>query len=74
MPAFGGRLSTTQIDANREPPLLVEEANAAVRWVSRALVDLDQDAPDATAAIIDGLGCVLALGLFAAVARDLVDA
>ena len=45
-------------------------ATAAVGWLSRAMVDLDQDAPDAAAAIIDGLGRVLALEVFAAVACD----
>lgn len=58
---------------DREPPSLVGEANAAVRWLSQAIVDLDQDAPDTTAALVDGLGRLLALGMFAAVAHDLVD-
>ena len=65
-------LSSARLD--REPPSLVEEANAAVRWLSQAIVDLDQDAPDATAALVDGLGRLLALGVFAAVAHDVVGA
>ena len=46
---------------NREPPSLVELAQEAVRWLSRAIADLDQEAPDATAAIVDHLGRILAL-------------
>lgn len=60
-----GLLESVGLD--REPPSLVEEANAAVRWLSQAIVELDQDAADATAAIIDGLGCVFSLEVFAAV-------
>ena len=53
---------------NREPPSLVEQAQEAVRWLSRAMVELDQDAPDAAAAIADALGRMLALHVFADVA------
>jgi hypothetical protein len=63
-----GLLESARVD--REPPSFIEVATAAVGWLSRAMVDLDQDAPDAAAAIIDGLGRVLALEVFAAVACD----
>jgi hypothetical protein len=53
---------------NREPPSLVEQAQEAVRWLSRAIIDLDHDAPDAASAIADALGRLLALHAFAAVA------
>ena len=53
---------------DREPPSLVELAQEAVSWLSRAIVDLDQDARDATAAIADCLGRILALYVFADVA------
>ena len=56
----------------REPPSLVE-AQEAVRWLSRAIVDLDEDAPDATAALVDGLGRMLALHVFADVAGKPTD-
>jgi hypothetical protein len=49
----------------REPPALVELAQEAVSWLSCAIVDLDQDARDAAAAIADGLGRALALYVFA---------
>ena len=54
---------------NREPPSLVDHAQEAVSWLSRALVELDRDAPDAAAAIVDALGRILALHVFAEVAR-----
>jgi hypothetical protein len=57
----------------REPPSLVEQAQEAVRWLSRAIVDLDEDSPDAAAAIVDGLGRVFALHVFADVARTSTD-
>ena len=52
----------------REPPSLVEQAQEAVRWLSRAIVDLDEDSLDAAASIADGLGRMLALHVFADVA------
>jgi hypothetical protein len=53
----------------REPPSLVEQAQEAVGWLSRAIIELDQDGPDAPAAIVDGFGRILALYMFAAIAR-----
>lgn len=58
---------------NREPPSLVENAQEAVRWLSRAIVDLDQNSPDAAAAIVDSLGRILALDIFANVAGKPAD-
>jgi hypothetical protein len=55
---------------NREPPSLVEQVQDAVSWLSRAIIDLDQDAPDAGAAIVDALGRILALHVFADVRAD----
>ena len=57
----------------REPPSLVERAQEAVRWLSRAIVDLDEDSPDAAAALVDGLGRILALHIFADVAGKPTD-
>ena len=53
---------------SREPPSLVENSQEAVRWLSRAIVDLDQDSTDVAAAIVDTLGRILALDVFANVA------
>jgi len=58
---------------NREPPSLVEQAQEAVRWLSRAIVELDHDAQEAAAATADGLGRILALHVFADVARTPTD-
>ena len=57
----------------REPPSLVERAQEAVRWLSRAIVDLDEDSPDAAAALVDGLGRILALHVFAGIAGKPTD-
>jgi hypothetical protein len=53
----------------REPPSLVTRAQEAVSWLSHAIIELDQDARDAAAAIVDSLGRVLPLYVFAGVAR-----
>ena len=58
---------------NRDPPSIVALAQAAVHWVSRAIAELDQDAPDATAAIVDGLGRILALDVFVDVSQEPTD-
>jgi hypothetical protein len=50
---------------HREPPSVVEHVQEAVRWLARAIINLDQDAPDTSAAIADGLGRLLALCVFA---------
>jgi hypothetical protein len=60
-------LKAARID--REPPSLVEHAQEAIRWLSHAIIELDQDTRDAAAAIADGLGRTLALYAFADVAR-----
>jgi hypothetical protein len=51
----------------------VEQAQEAVRWLSRAIVDLDHDAPDGAAAIVDAVWRTLALHVFADVARGPTD-
>ena len=67
------RRSSQAARLNREPPSLVEQAQEAVRWLSRAIIDLDEDSPDAAAALVDGLGRMLALHVFAEVAREPTD-
>jgi hypothetical protein len=54
---------------NREPPSIVQQSQEAVRWLSRAIIDLHQETRDAAAAIAEGLGHALALDVFADVAR-----
>jgi hypothetical protein len=61
------------LDAARlhhEPPSVVEHAQDAVRWLSHAIINLDQDALDAAAAIADALGRLLILCVFTDSARD----
>ncbi|MGH2890539.1 MAG: hypothetical protein ACRDNJ_13035 [Solirubrobacteraceae bacterium] len=53
----------------REPPSLVEQAQEAVCWLSRAIVDLSEDSPDTAATLVGALGRMLALHAFASVAR-----
>jgi hypothetical protein len=52
-----------------EPPSLLKHAQDAIRWLSRAIIDVSDNAPDATAGIVDAIGHTLALVVFAEVAR-----
>lgn len=61
-----------QARLHREPPSAVEYAQGAVRWISQAIINLDQDTPDAPAAIADALGRLLALYVFTDVAHNRV--
>jgi hypothetical protein len=63
-----------QARLHREPPSVVEHAQEAVRWLADAIINLDQDAPDTPAAIADSLARLLALCVFANVARSPADA
>jgi hypothetical protein len=58
---------------NHEPPSFVEQAQEAVRWLSRAIVDLDEGSPEAAATIADVLGHILALHVFSDVVREPTD-
>lgn len=58
---------------NREPPSLVEQAQEVVRWLSRAIIDLDENAPDTATAVVDAIGRILALHVFAGVACTPTD-
>ena len=66
-----GLLETARL--NRDPPSLVEQAQEAISWLSRAIVDFDGDSRDAAAALVDGLGRMLALDVFASVAGEPTD-
>jgi hypothetical protein len=54
----------------REPPSVVENTQDVVRWLSRAIINHDQDAPDVSAAIADALGRLLAVYVFTDIARN----
>jgi hypothetical protein len=57
---------------DQEPPSVVQHTQDALGWLARAIVDLDQGAPEAAEAIADALGRVLVVCVFADVARDRV--
>lgn len=56
---------TTSAKLDREPPSIVSCAQDCVGWLAQAIAELDHDAPDATRAISEALGRLLALSLFA---------
>jgi hypothetical protein len=64
-------LQSARIDD--EPPSLVQHAQEAVHWISTAVIDLDQDAPDTPEALTDALGRLLTLSTFANAARERND-
>jgi hypothetical protein len=55
--------------ANLEPPSAVQHVQDAVRWLSSAIVELDQGSPEASAAIADALARLLVVFAFTQVAR-----
>lgn len=57
---------------HQEPPAVVEHAQEAIRWLARAIIDLDRAKPDASAAIAETLARMLTLSVFADVARGRV--
>ena len=50
--------------ADLEPPSAVHHAQDAVRWLSSAIVELDQGSPEASAAITDALARLLVVVVF----------
>jgi hypothetical protein len=57
---------------HRDPPSIVEHAQDAVSWLSRAVINLAEDGPDASAAIADSLARLLTLCMFADIGRSQV--
>jgi hypothetical protein len=54
-----------------EPPKIVQDAQEQVSWLSLALLELDQDSPEAPTAITETLGRLLTLSVFAELAQPL---
>ena len=50
---------------------MVREAQDAISWLSRALVELDQDSAETANALSEALERLLAISVFANTARDL---
>jgi hypothetical protein len=65
-------LESARLD--QEPPSLVQHAQDAVGWLASAVIDLDQDAPEISAALADGLGRLLTLSVFVDAALERVRA
>ena len=50
---------------------MVRDAQDAISWLSRALIELDQDSAETTNALSEALARLLAVWVFADTARDL---
>lgn len=53
----------------REPPTAVEQAQNAISWLSRVLVEVDQDSPETPTALTETLARLLTVWVFTDVAR-----
>lgn len=53
-----------------EPPTVVRQAQEAIGWLSRSLVELDRSSVEATASIAESLARLLTVWLFANQARE----
>ncbi len=60
-------LESSRVD--QEPPSLVRQTQEAVRWLSSSIACLDEDSPEATAALTDTLARLLVACVFADAAR-----
>ncbi len=56
---------------NEEPPTIVREAQDAIGWLSRALIELDEDSAEAPNALSEVLARLLAAWAFVETARGL---
>ena len=50
---------------------MVREAQDAISWLSRSLIDLDQDSAETASALSEALARLLAIWVFAETTRDL---
>lgn len=55
---------------NNEPPTVVRQTQEVISWLSRAVLELDQDSPEAPTALAEALARLLTLWAFADVARS----
>ena len=60
-------------DPSEEPPTFVRQAQEAIGWLSRAVVELDQDSAEASTALTDTLARLLTVWAFADAAGDQRD-
>jgi hypothetical protein len=64
----GPVMQGARLDA--DPPTLVREAQQVISWLSRALVELDQDSTEIPSALAELLARYLVTWVFAALARE----
>jgi hypothetical protein len=57
-------------DPNEEPPTFVVQTQEAISWLSRAVVELDQDSAEASTALTDTLARLSTVWVFAEAAGD----
>jgi hypothetical protein len=60
-------------DPSEDPPTFVQQTQEAISWLSRAVVELDQDSAEASTALTDTLARLLTLWAFAHAAGDRRD-
>jgi hypothetical protein len=58
---------------SEEPPTFVQQTQEAISWLSRAVVELDQDSAEASTALTDTLARLLSVWAFADAAGDRRD-
>ena len=57
-------------DSSKDPPTFVQQTQEAISWLSRAVVEVDQDSAEASTALTDTLARLLTVWVFAQTARD----
>jgi hypothetical protein len=67
--AAGRLLNSAGLD--QEPPTVVREAQDAISWLSRAVIELDKESAEIPNMLSQALGRLLAVWVFAQAARDL---
>ncbi len=60
-------LQSALLDA--DPPTIVEQAQQAIAWLSRAVVELHEDSPDAPTTLSEALARLLAVWVFVEMVR-----
>jgi hypothetical protein len=55
---------------NEERPTVVQHTQEAIGWLARAVVELDQNSPEASTTLTETLACLLTVWVFADAASD----
>jgi hypothetical protein len=67
----GGVLRSASL--NEDPPTVVAQAQQAIEWLSRAVVQLHEDSSEAASTLCEVLACLLVICVFADAARTPAD-